>query len=54
MAKMVIATRREPAGVIEVWLEQRAGELWLGEDPAGSAFEAVRVPPNALFATFNR
>ncbi len=49
---MVIATRREPAGVIEVWLEQRAGELWLGEDPAGPA--EVRVPANALFATFNR
>lgn len=48
---MVIATRREPAGVIEVWLEQRAGELWLGEAPPVGE---VRVPLNALFATFNR
>jgi len=64
---MVIATRREPAGVIEVWLEQRAGDLWLGEtreataeagpetdNSAAVAAELVRVPPNALFATFAR
>jgi hypothetical protein len=54
---MVIATRRDDAGVTSIWLERRAGALWLGEDPAAAGAAPppeIEVGANALFATFNR